>query len=59
MCRACRSNDAVIDSETIKVDERRGKGLNPNPAMRLDDHTGTSCLTDLIGASASFYGTKV
>ena len=53
------SDDIIIDGETVKGDERRGKGLNPNGAMRLDDHTKTSCLTDPIGGSASFYDTRV
>ena len=53
------SDDVVIDGEKVKGDDRRGKGLNPNAAMRLDDHTKTACLTDPIGGSASFYDTKV
>jgi tetrathionate reductase subunit A len=53
------SDDVEIDGETIKGDDRRNKGLNPNPAMRLDDHTKTACLTDPIGGSASFYDTRV
>jgi anaerobic selenocysteine-containing dehydrogenase len=53
------SDTIVIDGEEVKGDERRGKGLNPNPAMRLDEHTGTVCLTDPIGGSAVFYDTRV
>lgn len=53
------SDDVVIDGETVKGDDRRNKGLNPNPAMRLDDHTKTACLTDPIGGSASFYDTRI
>ena len=53
------SNDVEIDGEKISGDDRRGKGLNPNPAMRLDEHTKTACLTDRIGGSASFYDTRV
>ncbi len=53
------SNDVEIDGERIRGDERRGKGLNPNPAMRLDEHTQTGPLTDPIGGSASFYDTRV
>jgi anaerobic selenocysteine-containing dehydrogenase len=52
-------NDVVIDGETVRGDDRRKKGLNPNGAMRLDDHTKTCCLTDPIGGSASFYDTRV
>ena len=53
------SQDVNIDGETVKGDDRRSKGLNPNGAMRLDDHTKTACLTDPIGGSASFYDTRV
>jgi len=53
------SHDVVIDGEKVKGDERRGKGLNPNGAMRLDEYTKTACLTDPIGGSASFYDTRV
>jgi len=53
------SDDVEIDGEKIKGDDRRSTGLNPNPAMRLDEHTRTACLTDPIGGSASFYDTKV
>ena len=53
------SDDVVIDGETVKGDDRRNKGLNPNPAMRLDDHTKTTCLTDPVGGSASFYDTRI
>ncbi|MBI2912756.1 MAG: molybdopterin-dependent oxidoreductase, partial [Chloroflexi bacterium] len=53
------SDDVVIDGETWKGDDRRGKGLNPNGAMRLDEHTKTSCLSDPIGGSASFYDTRI
>jgi anaerobic selenocysteine-containing dehydrogenase len=53
------SDDVVVDGEKVKGDERRGKGLNPNGVMRLDDHTKTSCLTDPIGGSAAFYDTRV
>ncbi len=53
------AGDVAIDGEKVAGDDRRGKGLNPNGAMRLDDHTKTSCLTDPIGGSASFYDTRV
>ncbi len=53
------SSDVVINGETVKGDDRRGKGLSPNGAMRLDDHTKTSCLTDPIGGSASFFDSRV
>jgi len=51
--------DVVIDGDTVKGDDRRTKGLNPNGAMRLDDYTKTCCLTDPIGGSASFYDSRV
>ena len=53
------ADDVVVNGEKVKGDDRRGKGLNPNGAMRLDDHTKTSCLTDPIGGSAAFYDTRV
>ena len=53
------SQDIVIDGTTVKGDRRRGTGLNSNPAMRLDEHTKTTCLTDPIGGSAVFYDTRV
>jgi anaerobic selenocysteine-containing dehydrogenase len=53
------ANDVVIDGEKVRGDDRRKKGLSPNGAMRLDEHTKTSCLTDPIGGSASFYDTRV
>lgn len=53
------ANDVVVDGETIKGDERRARGLCPNAAMLLDEGTQTTCLTDPIGGSASFYDTPV
>jgi anaerobic selenocysteine-containing dehydrogenase len=53
------SNDVEIDGETIKGDDRRGKGVCPNAAMILDEGMETTCLTDPIGGSSSFYDTKV
>jgi anaerobic selenocysteine-containing dehydrogenase len=52
-------NDVVVDGEKIKGDRRRLKGLCPNPVMLLDGNLKNVCLTDPIGASASFYDTKV
>lgn len=51
--------DATIDGETIKGDKRRRAGLCPNAAMRVDPHLKNSCMTDPIGASSSFYDTRV
>ena len=53
------SSDVEIDGETVKGDDRRGKGVCPNAAMILDEGMGTTCLTDPIGGSSSFYDTKV
>ena len=53
------STDVEIDGETIKGDDRRGKGVCPNAAMDLDEGMKTTCLTDPIGGSSSFYDTKV
>jgi anaerobic selenocysteine-containing dehydrogenase len=49
----------VIDGLKIDGDERRGKGICPNQLMRADEVLGNVCLTDPIGASASFFDTKV
>lgn len=53
------SVDVEVDGKKVKGDPRRGTGLNPNSAMRLDDHTRTAPLTDPIGGSAVFYDTRV
>ncbi len=53
------SNDVEVNGQVIKGDRRRGTGLVPNPAMRLDPVLGDVCLTDPIGGSASFYDTRV
>jgi anaerobic selenocysteine-containing dehydrogenase len=53
------SSDVEIDGEKIKGDDRRSKGVNPNAAMILDEGMETTCLTDPIGGSSSFYDTKV
>ena len=53
------SRDMVIDGETIKGDERRGKGIHANAALRTDPKVPNTCLTDPVGASAVFYDTKV
>lgn len=53
------SSDVEIDGETVKGDDRRRKGVCPNAAMLLDEKMQTTCLTDPIGGSSSFYDTKV
>ncbi len=52
-------SDIEVDGETIKGDERRRKGLSPNPLMLLDPALKDVCLSDMIGGSASFYDTFV
>jgi anaerobic selenocysteine-containing dehydrogenase len=53
------ASDVEIDGETIKGDERRAKGVCANAANDLDEGMQTTCLTDPIGGSSSFYDTKV
>jgi len=53
------ARDVIVDGQTIKGDARRAVGLCSNPVLLLDEGTKTTCLTDPIGGSASFYDTKV
>ncbi|MSP12970.1 MAG: molybdopterin oxidoreductase [Chloroflexi bacterium] len=53
------ARDVVVDGQTIKGDARRAVGLCANPVLLLDEGMQTTCLTDPIGGSASFYDTKV
>jgi anaerobic selenocysteine-containing dehydrogenase len=53
------AEDIEIDGDTVKGDDRRGKGVNANAANMLDEAMKTTCLTDPIGGSSSFYDTKV
>jgi tetrathionate reductase subunit A len=53
------ARDVTIDSQIVKGDPRRAVGLCSNPVLLLDEGTKTTCLTDPIGGSASFYDTKV
>ncbi|GAB6171736.1 tetrathionate reductase subunit A [Paradesulfitobacterium aromaticivorans] len=53
------SADTVIDGKAIPGDKTRGKGVNINYAMRVDDSIGNVCLEDKIGGSCSFYDSKV
>ncbi|GBE14988.1 MAG TPA: molybdopterin oxidoreductase [Proteobacteria bacterium] len=53
------ANDVKVDGKVVKGDKRRGKGICPNAAMRIDPALGDMCLTDPIGGSSSFYDTKV
>lgn len=51
--------DTIIDGKTVAGDKSRGKGVNINYAMRLDDSIGNVCLEDKIGGSCSFYDSHV
>ncbi len=53
------ARDVLVDGQTIQGDPRRSAGLCSNPVLLLDEGTKTTCLTDPIGGSASFYDTKV
>jgi len=53
------SKDVEIDGQLIKGDARREDSACPNPIMAIDNSLKNMCLTDPIGASASFYNTKV
>ncbi len=53
------STDVTVNGKVVKGDPRRGKGLHGNAAMRVDPVVGNTCLSDLVGASAVFYDTRV
>ena len=53
------ATDIEVDGQTIAGDERRGKGVHPNPLFRLDDNLRGTPLSEPIGGSASFYDTMV
>lgn len=53
------SADTIIDGKTVTGDKSRGKGVNINYSMRLDDSIGNVCLQDKIGGSCSFYDSRV
>ncbi|RMG91891.1 MAG: molybdopterin oxidoreductase, partial [Candidatus Dadabacteria bacterium] len=53
------ASDQEVDGKLVRGDRRRATGLCPNAAMRVDPALGDMCLTDPIGASSSFYDTKV
>jgi anaerobic selenocysteine-containing dehydrogenase len=53
------SADTIIDGNTVTGDKSRGKGVNINYSMRLDDSIGNVCLEDKIGGSCSFYDSRV
>ena len=49
----------TIDGTTVPADERRGRGLHINAALRTDPHTPNTTLVDPVGGSAVFYDTMV
>ncbi|GBD31811.1 Tetrathionate reductase subunit A [bacterium HR33] len=53
------ASDVEVDGRRIPGDPRRRSGVCPNPAMDVDPILRDVCLTDPIGASASFYDTRV
>ncbi len=53
------SNDVEVDGQTIRGDKRRGRGLCANLILAVDPTFTDVCLTDPVGASASFYDTMV
>jgi len=53
------ASDTVVDGMTIRGDSRRATGLCPNAIIRVDPALGNACMTDPIGASSSFYDTRV
>ena len=53
------SNGVQVDGFAVKGDQRRAAGACPNPLMTVDPILKAVCLTDPIGASASFYDTWV
>jgi len=53
------SNAIEVDGKVVRGDKRRGRGLVPNPAIRVDDYLGDLCLTDPIAGDAVFNGTRV
>lgn len=52
------SSDILIDRKKIKGDPRRGRGVHANAAMLVDPYLN-STLSDLVGASVSFYDARV
>ena len=53
------ARDIIINSQTIKSDPRRAKGIQANAAMRVDPVLDDVALSDMVGGSVVFYETKV
>lgn len=51
--------DGYTPCPSMQSDERRAAGLCPNHLMLFDPVLGDVCLTDPVGASSSFFDTKV
>ncbi len=56
---ATGASDVVIDGRRVRGDPRRAGGINANAALRTDPQMPNTCLSDIAGASAVFYDTKV
>ncbi len=53
------SHEIRVDGLTIPGDGRRAAGGCPNPLRTVDPILGDGCLTEPVGASASFFDTRV
>ena len=53
------SRSTTINGTVIPGEERRGRGLHINAALRTDPHVGNTTLVDPVGGSAVFYDTMV
>jgi anaerobic selenocysteine-containing dehydrogenase len=53
------ASDTIVDGKTIAGDSRRQAGLCPNAGFRVDPVLKNVCMTDPIGASASYYDTRI
>jgi len=56
---ATGASDFYIDGKLIKGDPKRATGINANAAMWVDPYLKNTCFLDPVGASVSFYDTKV
>ncbi|TVR52578.1 MAG: twin-arginine translocation signal domain-containing protein [Puniceicoccaceae bacterium] len=53
------ATDMRVDGDLLRRDDRRGRGINANAVMRVDPFLKNTALSDPIGASVSFYDTRV
>jgi anaerobic selenocysteine-containing dehydrogenase len=56
---ASGASNVTIDGRVVKGDPRRRAGVHANAAFRTDPELTNTTLTDMVGASAVFYDTKV